>query len=131
VTDIERSKFAFPQNITDVVDAALKKTGAGYPDLLRDLFKYLSNLAERGVKPNREARPGSSSSLSDLLRFKVLARKTRLFAETLGWIFHHTPSPKSFLLVAEDGAYCAHPKRRPSTIGDMRPMTRTAGKIRA
>jgi hypothetical protein len=55
VTDIERSKFAFPQNMTDVVDAALKKTGAGYPDLLRDLVKYLSNLAERGAKPNREA----------------------------------------------------------------------------
>ena len=55
VTVIERSKFAFPQNTTDVVDAALKKTGAGYPDLLRDLFKYLSNLAERGAKPNREA----------------------------------------------------------------------------
>lgn len=55
VTHIERSKFAFPQNMTDVVDAALKKTGAGYLDLLRDLFKYLSNLAERGAKPNREA----------------------------------------------------------------------------
>jgi hypothetical protein len=55
VTDIERSKFAFPQNITDVVDAALKKTGAGYPDLLRALFKYLSNLAERSAKPNHEA----------------------------------------------------------------------------
>ena len=55
VTDIERSKFAFPQNVTDVVAAALNKTGAGYPDLLRDLFKYLSNLEERGAKPNREA----------------------------------------------------------------------------
>jgi hypothetical protein len=31
------------------------KTGAGYPDLLRDLFRYLSNLEERGAKPNREA----------------------------------------------------------------------------
>ena len=55
VTDIERSKFAFPQNVTDVAAAALNKTGAGYPDLLRDLFKYLSNLEERGAKPNREA----------------------------------------------------------------------------
>jgi hypothetical protein len=55
VTDIERSKFAFPQNVTDVVAAALNKTGAGYPDLLRDLFKYLSNLEGRGAKPNREA----------------------------------------------------------------------------
>jgi hypothetical protein len=55
VTDIERSKFAFPQSATDVVAAALSKTGAGYPDLLVDLFKYLSNLEERGAKPNREA----------------------------------------------------------------------------
>jgi hypothetical protein len=54
VKEIEGSKFAFPQNVTDVVDAALKKTGAGYPELNRDLFKYLSNLSERGPKPNRE-----------------------------------------------------------------------------
>jgi hypothetical protein len=55
VNDIERSKFAFPQNATDVVAAALNKTGAGYPDLLRDLFKYLSSLEARDAKPNREA----------------------------------------------------------------------------
>jgi hypothetical protein len=55
VTDIERSKFGFPQSATDVVAAALSKTGAGYPHLFRDLFKYLSNLEERGARPNREA----------------------------------------------------------------------------
>jgi hypothetical protein len=55
VSDIESSKFAFPQNATDVVATALNKTGAGYPDLFRDLFKYLSKLEERGAKPNREA----------------------------------------------------------------------------
>jgi len=55
VTDIERSKFTFPQNVTDVVGAVLNKIGAGYPKLQRDLFKYLSNLEERGKKPNREA----------------------------------------------------------------------------
>jgi hypothetical protein len=55
VANVERSKFAFPQNATDVFTAALSKTGAGYPVLLRDLFKYLSNLEERGAKPNREA----------------------------------------------------------------------------
>jgi hypothetical protein len=54
VTDIERSKFAFPQNATDVVAAALSKIGAGCSDLLRDLFEYLSNFEERGPKPNRE-----------------------------------------------------------------------------
>jgi hypothetical protein len=41
--------------VTDVVAAALEKTGAGYPDLFRDLFKYLSKLEDRGTKPNREA----------------------------------------------------------------------------
>ena len=55
VSAIERSKFAFPQNVTDVVAAAVEKTGAGYPDLFRDLFKYFSKLEERGAKPNREA----------------------------------------------------------------------------
>jgi hypothetical protein len=55
VSDIERSKFAFPQNVTDVATAALEKNGAGYHDLFRDLFKYLSKLEERGAKPNREA----------------------------------------------------------------------------
>jgi hypothetical protein len=56
---IEGSKFAFPQNVTDVVGAVLKKTGAGYPDLFRDLFKYLSRLEERGPRPNREAQMAS------------------------------------------------------------------------
>jgi hypothetical protein len=55
VTDIERSKFAFPQSATDVAAAVLSKTGAAYPDLFRLLFKYLSNLEERAAKPNREA----------------------------------------------------------------------------
>ena len=53
--DIGRSKFAFPQHATDVVAAALSKTGAGYSDLLRGLVRYLLNLAERGAKPNWEA----------------------------------------------------------------------------
>jgi hypothetical protein len=55
VTAIERSKFVFPQSTTDVVAAALSKTGAGYSELFRDLSKYLSKLEERGAKPNREA----------------------------------------------------------------------------
>ena len=82
VTDIERSKFAFPQNVTDVVAAALKKTGAGYPDLLRDLFKYLSNLEERGREtqsrsavrwPVRQSACGSPRRLQKVRR----ARKGR------------------------------------------------------
>lgn len=53
--NIEGSKFAFPQNVTDVFGAALEKIGGGYPELFRDLFKYLSKLDDRGAKPNREA----------------------------------------------------------------------------
>ena len=41
--------------MTDVVAAALERTGAGYPDLFCDLFKYLCKLEDRGAKPNREA----------------------------------------------------------------------------
>lgn len=54
-SDIGAAKFAFPQNVTDVVNHGLKKTCAGSLNLMRDLFKYLSNLDERGAKPNREA----------------------------------------------------------------------------
>jgi hypothetical protein len=53
--DIKRSEFAFPQNITDIVALAFDKTFAAYPPLIRDVFKYLSNLNDRGPKPNREA----------------------------------------------------------------------------
>ncbi|WP_377799781.1 DUF4238 domain-containing protein [Bosea eneae] len=53
--EMKAAKFAFPQNVTDVVDHALRTTCGGYPDLFRDLFGYLSHLEERGAKPNREA----------------------------------------------------------------------------
>jgi len=53
--------FAFPQNVTDVAAAALNKAGAGYPNLFRDVFKYLSNITSEaskrsGLEPF--ARPG-------------------------------------------------------------------------
>jgi hypothetical protein len=53
--DIGRTKFAFPQNVTDTTALALSKTFAGYPALFRDLFKYLSHVGDRGQKINREA----------------------------------------------------------------------------
>lgn len=55
IADIGCSRFAFPQNVTDIVAATLNKAGVGYPDLFRDLFKYLSKIEDRGVKPNYEA----------------------------------------------------------------------------
>jgi hypothetical protein len=53
--NIGSSEFAFPQNVTDIAAFAFDKTFAGYPALIRDIFKYLSNLSNREPKPNREA----------------------------------------------------------------------------
>ena len=53
-TDIERSKFAFPQNATDVSPRPRARP-ARATRIFRELFKYLSNLEERGARPNREA----------------------------------------------------------------------------
>jgi hypothetical protein len=55
VRNIESSEFAFPQNVTDVAAFAFDKTFAAFPALIRDIFKYLSSLGDRGPKPNWEA----------------------------------------------------------------------------
>jgi hypothetical protein len=52
---IERSEFFFPQDVVDIATLSLKTVFDAYPPLLRDAFKYLSNIAERGPRPNREA----------------------------------------------------------------------------
>lgn len=84
VADIERSKFAFPQNVTDIVAATMNKTGAGYPDLFRDFFKYLSKIENRGAKPNREAQlvgrfaRTHSSAQRDLQKSGVLVKHGRI-----------------------------------------------------
>lgn len=52
---IEQSEFEFPQNVPDIAAFASDKQFAGYPQLFRDTFKYLSNLSNREPKPNREA----------------------------------------------------------------------------
>ena len=49
----QSAEFAFPQNSEDVGAFAFGKTA--YPELFRDIFKYLARLSERGPKPNREA----------------------------------------------------------------------------
>lgn len=53
--EIERPEFSFPQNVMDIAALVIDETFAAYPALMRDIFKYLSNLSERGLKPNREA----------------------------------------------------------------------------
>lgn len=52
---IRGSSFAFPQDVDDIAALALDKSFAVYPALMRDLFKYLSKLSDRGPKPNFEA----------------------------------------------------------------------------
>jgi hypothetical protein len=51
---IEGSIFAFPQNVADIEALASDKAFASYPALMRDLFKYLLKLGDRGPKPNLE-----------------------------------------------------------------------------
>src|SRR5262245_30371902 len=53
--NIESSEFAFPQNVKEIAAFAFDKTFAVYPALIRDTFKYLAKLSDRGPKPNREA----------------------------------------------------------------------------
>lgn len=54
-SNIECSLFAFPQDVADIAALTSDKTFAAYPALMRDVFKYLSNLGDRGPKPNFEA----------------------------------------------------------------------------
>ena len=53
--NIESYDFVFPQNVADIATFSFSKTFAAVPALMRDVFKYLSNLSNRGPKPNREA----------------------------------------------------------------------------
>ncbi len=52
---IERSDFAFPQSVADIAAFALDQTVAPNQALMRDIFRYLSNLGSRAQKPNWEA----------------------------------------------------------------------------
>ena len=47
-------RIAFPQNVADIEELASDKTFATYPALMRDVFKYLLRLDDRGPKPNLE-----------------------------------------------------------------------------
>jgi len=51
---IDSSVFAFPQNVADIEALSSDKGFAAYPTLMRDVFKYLSKLSDRGPKPNVE-----------------------------------------------------------------------------
>jgi hypothetical protein len=52
---MEHSEFAFPHTVEEILTHAHRKTFSEYPALMRDVFKYLLSLGDRGPKPNREA----------------------------------------------------------------------------
>jgi hypothetical protein len=52
--NIEGSVFAFPQAVADIETLASEKTFATYPALMREVFKYLSKVDDRGPRPNVE-----------------------------------------------------------------------------
>jgi hypothetical protein len=52
--NIRASTFAFPQHLPDIFKTASDKAFAGYQLVMRDAFKYLTRLEERGPKPNVE-----------------------------------------------------------------------------
>jgi hypothetical protein len=53
--NIEGSDFAFPQSVVDIVALAFDESVVPHQTLMRDIFKYLSNLSDRAQKPNWEA----------------------------------------------------------------------------
>lgn len=52
---IESSTFAFPQDVADIAAFDSNRSFAAYPALMRNVFKYLSNIGDREPKPNWEA----------------------------------------------------------------------------
>lgn len=59
---IASSEFAFPQNVMDIASLYASEKLAAYPALITDVFRYLSNLRDRGQRPNREAQFASRFS---------------------------------------------------------------------
>jgi hypothetical protein len=51
---IAASSYAFPQEASAIVEFAFDETFAGYRAFMASVFKYLSNIEARGMKPNVE-----------------------------------------------------------------------------
>ena len=68
--DIGRTRFAFPQNVTDATALALSKTFAGYPALFRDLFNIFRTLGTVGKRSigKRSLSVGSPKRICSLKR---------------------------------------------------------------
>ena len=58
-SQVERARFIFPQDETDVARISFSGAANVYPDLMRDALKYLVGRDRRGAKPNFEAQLAS------------------------------------------------------------------------
>lgn len=52
---MEGAEFAFPNYVQEIVELGEHGVFGGYPGLMRKVFKYLSTLSSRGLRPNVEA----------------------------------------------------------------------------
>jgi hypothetical protein len=52
---MEKAEFVFPQDAREIATLAGLNVFAGYPDLMRKIFRFLSAFPARGAKPNFEA----------------------------------------------------------------------------
>jgi hypothetical protein len=78
---IGSSDFAFPQNVADIAAFAFDETVAPYQALMRDIFKYLSNLSSRAQKPNWEAQLAGRFARAHA-PIQTAIRKARVSAKT-------------------------------------------------
>lgn len=53
--NVANENFLFPDDAIEIVRLALRGTLSAYPSLIKDMFRYLRDVAERGPKPNWEA----------------------------------------------------------------------------
>lgn len=52
---MEQAEFVLPYDVQEIAVLARRRIFGGYPGIMRKVFKYLSALPTRGVKPNLEA----------------------------------------------------------------------------
>jgi hypothetical protein len=52
---MERAEFVFPHDVQEIGVLAEHGVFQGYPNIMREVFKYLSGFSARGPKPNVEA----------------------------------------------------------------------------
>jgi len=81
---IQQSSFAFPQNVMDVYALSDRRAINDYRAYMQSVFRYISRVQEKGVKPNHEQRLGAEftrahlRSQAEIGRAGVVTREGRL-----------------------------------------------------